>query len=92
MRNGFWQVSFDEEESSFLTTFNTPLGWYRWKQVPFGISSAQEVFQRRMYEVIEGLKGVEVVADDFVAVGFGDTDEEAIANHDETLEAFMKRC
>ena len=40
--------------------------------MPFGISSAPEVFQRRMHEVIEGLQGVEVVADDLVVVGFGD--------------------
>ena len=50
--------------------------------MPFGISSAPEVFQRRMHEVIEGLRGVEVVADDSVVVGFGNTMEEATQNHD----------
>ena len=40
--------------------------------MPFGISSAPEVFQRRMHE-LEGLHGIEVVADDFVVVGFGDS-------------------
>ncbi len=35
-------------------------------------SSAPEVFQRKMCEVVEGLKGVEVVADDIVVVGCGD--------------------
>ena len=50
--------------------------------MPFGISSAPEVFQWRMHKVIEGLEGVEVVADDFVTVGFGDTEEEATASHD----------
>ncbi len=78
VRNGFWHVPLDEE-SSLLTTFNTPFGRYRWRRMPFGISSAPEVFQRRMHEVIEGLQGVEVVADDFVTVGFGDTEEEATA-------------
>ena len=41
--------------------------------MPFGISSAPEVFQRRMHELIKGLTGTEVVADDFVVAGFGDT-------------------
>ena len=43
--------------------------------MPFGISSAPEVFQRRMHmhEVIKGLPGIEVVADDFVVVGSGET-------------------
>ncbi len=52
--NGFWHIKL-EEESSYLTTFNTPFGRYRWKRMPFGISSAPEVFQRRMCETIEGL-------------------------------------
>ena len=34
-KNGFWQVELDEE-SSRLTTFNTPFGRYRWKRMPFG--------------------------------------------------------
>ena len=60
--------------------------------MPFGISSAPEVFQRRMHEVAEGLNGVEVVADDFVVVGFGDTVEEATIDHDQNLQAFLQRC
>ena len=84
VRQGFWHVPLDEA-SSFLTTFNTPFGRYRWKRMPFGISSALEVFQCRMHEVIEGLQGVEVVADDFVAVGFGDTIKEATRDHDNNL-------
>ena len=60
--------------------------------MPFGICSAPEVFQRRMHELIEGLHGVEVVADDFVIVGFGGTQEEATHDHDHNLEAFLMRC
>ena len=45
--------------------------------MPFSICSAPEVFQRRMHELIEGLQGAEVVADDFVVVGFGASQEEA---------------
>lgn len=44
-KNGFWHVEVDEE-SSKLTTFNTPYGRYRWKRMPFGLSSAPEEFQR----------------------------------------------
>ncbi len=45
-----------------------------------------------MHELIEGLYGVEVIADDFAAVGFGDSLEEAIPDHDKSLEAFIERC
>ena len=91
VRQGFWHVPLDEK-SSLLTTFNTPFGRYRWKRMPFGISSAPEVFQHRMHEVFEGLPGIEVVADDFVAVGFGETLEQASRNHDDHLEGFLQRC
>ena len=43
VQHGFWHVPLDEP-SSFLTTFNTPFGRYRWKRMPFGICSAPEVF------------------------------------------------
>ena len=91
VRNGFWHVCLDEE-SSFLTTFNTPFGRYRWRRMPFGIRSAPEVFQRKMHELIEGMSNVEVVADDFVVVGYGQTHEEATRDHDATLKAFPERC
>ena len=47
VRNGFWHIPLDDE-SSLLTTFNAPFGRYRWRRMLFGISSAPEVFQRRM--------------------------------------------
>ena len=51
--------------------------------MPFGICSAPEVFQRKMHELIEGLPGVEVVANDFAVVGFESTEEEATPNHNQ---------
>ena len=44
--SGFWQVKLDRE-SAKLCTFNTPFGRYMFSQLPFGISSAQDVFQAR---------------------------------------------
>ena len=85
---GFWHVELDEQ-SSFLTTFHTPFGRYRWRRMPFGISSAPEVFQRRMHELIEGLQCVEVVADDFLVVGQGESKTEAVVSHDQNLAAFL---
>ena len=52
VQQGFWHVEL-YDESSFLTTFNTPFGRYRFKRLPFGLSSSPELFQRRMHEVIE---------------------------------------
>ena len=90
-KTGFWQVKLTEA-TSYLTTFNTPFGRYRWKRMPFGISSAPEVWQQKMNELVEGLKGVEVIADDFLICGFGSDKEEATANHDVNLRMFLQRA
>ena len=60
--------------------------------MPFGISSYREVFLRRMCEVVEGLTGVDVVADDTVVVGLGESDEEATRDHNSNLDAVLQRC
>lgn len=80
-----------DEESSHLTTFHTPFCRYCWCRMPFGVNSAPEVFLRRMHELTEGLSCTEVVADDFVVAGFGDTLEEAFHNHNKNLVAFLQR-
>ena len=90
-KDGFWHVPLDNE-SSLLTTFNTPFGRYRWCRMPFGISTASEEFQRRQDEVVEGLPGVLSVVDDIIIYGEGDTEEEAIRDHDSKFRALMERC
>ena len=79
-KEGFWHIKL-EESSSFLTTFWTPFGRYRWLRLPFGISSAPEEFQRRQHEVLEGLSGAECVMDDIIVYGCGETMDSAI--HDQ---------
>ena len=49
LKAGYWHVKLDEE-SSYLTVFNTPFGMYRWLQMPFVINSAAEIFQRRLHQ------------------------------------------
>ncbi len=90
-KSGFWQVKLTEN-ASYLTTFNTPFGRFRWLRMLFGISSAPEVWQRKMHEAIEGLQGVEVIADDFLVCGFGDTVDEAVKGRDQNLTTFLQRC
>ena len=90
-KNGFWHVELDEA-SSYLTTFATPWGRYRWKRMPFGISPAPEEFQRRMTEALEGLDGVKVIHDDILLYAVGDSDDEAGIDHDKKLRARLQRC
>ncbi|XP_055590629.1 uncharacterized protein K02A2.6-like [Uranotaenia lowii] len=89
-RKGFWHVMLDEA-SSKLTTFWTPFGRYRWTRLPFGIAPAPEIFQIKLQEVIQGLKGVECIADDLLIYGAGDSLEEALINHNENLKQLFCR-
>ncbi len=90
-KDGFLQVRLDQE-SSKLTTFSTPFGRYRWLRMPFGISSAPEEFQRRVLETLEGLEGIQTIADDILVYGCGETYEEAVADHDKNMVALLERC
>ena len=65
---GYWQLAL-EEQCAKLTTFITPLGRFHMTRVPFGISSASEIFQRKMEELLEGLYGVECYQDDIIVYG-----------------------
>ena len=91
VKNAFWHVCLDEE-SSFLTTFETPFGRYRWNRMPFGISPAPEYFQQFLDKNLEGLDGIKPVADDILIYGKGDTYEEAVKDHDRKLVKLFERC
>ncbi|XP_032903440.1 uncharacterized protein LOC116990025 [Amblyraja radiata] len=91
VKQGFWHVKL-EEEPSFLTTFATPFGRFRWLRMPMGISPAPEVFQRKLMQALEGLPGVCVIADDVLITGEGATQEEAGKDHDEKVRRFLTRC
>ena len=91
VKNGFWHVQLDDE-SSKLTTFAIPWGRFRWLRMPFGIAPAPEEFQRRLNEALEGLDGVRTIADDIIDFGVGDTDDEAVVDHDLKLMALLQRC
>ncbi|XP_058828239.1 uncharacterized protein K02A2.6-like [Topomyia yanbarensis] len=85
LRNGFWHMELDRQ-SSDLTTFMTPFGRFRWNRLPFGISSAPELFQKRMVQLFGDIPGVEVYFDD-VAIAAKNLEE-----HDKTLAIVLERA
>ena len=91
MQWAFWHLELDEE-SSKLTTFETPYGRYRWLRLPFGLKVSSEIFQKRLTTALDGLNGVKCIADDITVLGIGDTYEEACTDHDMNMEAFLQRC
>ena len=85
VNNSYWQIPL-AKESHQLTTFITPFGRYCFNKLPFGISCAPELFQRRMNNILSGLEGVVVVClmDDILIFG---KDE---AEHDARLQQVLK--
>ena len=82
--SGFWQMPLSAD-SRLLTTFLTPYGRFCFNKLPFGISCAPELFQKRMLNILEGLQGVVCQIDDVLV--FGATHKE----HNDRLFAVMRR-
>ena len=76
------QIPLDTD-SQLLTTFSSPFGRYCFQRMPFGIKSAQEVFQKRISQVFGDLPGVETNIDDILVWGT------TKAEHDERLKAVL---
>ena len=84
LKDGYWQVKLTYK-ASLLTTFHTHRGRFRFKRLPFGLSSANEVFQKRICQIFDNLDGVIVLYDDVIV--FGSTKEE----HNRRLRAALQQ-
>ncbi|KAI8511996.1 hypothetical protein Bbelb_110960 [Branchiostoma belcheri] len=80
-KSGYWQVVLDEE-SSLLTTFNTPSGRYKWKRLPFGIKSSPEDLTKhwKLSDISERLRNLIVKDNEF----------EWTETHEKILETLKK--
>ena len=85
LKDGYLHCPLDEQ-SSLLTTFATPWCRYKWKRLPFGLKVSSEIFQKRLLQALDGLIGVQCVADDIIIWGSSD------AEHDDRLRKFLQRC
>ena len=81
---GFHQLEL-EEDSRSVTTFTTHKGLYRYKRLMFGVSSAPEIYQSVIQNVIQGCEGSRNMTDDIIV--HAETTEE----HDKRLEKVLKR-
>ncbi|KAJ8377065.1 hypothetical protein SKAU_G00076480 [Synaphobranchus kaupii] len=84
-KSGFLQIELDEA-SSFLTTFNTPIGRFRWLRLPFGVKCAPEIFQRIIDQMLEGISGATGIMDDILIAA------PTIEEHDRMLREVVERA
>lgn len=77
MEDGFWQLQLNEKSSDYCT-FNTPFGRFKFNRVPFGISSAPEIFQKKCFEIFGDIKGVNIYFDDMIIAAVDEIDHDHI--------------
>ena len=85
MSNCYWHKKLDEE-SSYLCTFNTPFGRYKFNRMPFGVCSASDVAQKMVDDNFSDIPGVLAVHDDIIVAG---ADGEG---HDTALKVVLDRA
>ena len=85
LAHGYWHCVLDEE-SSYVTTFISPFGRFRWNRLPFGLKVSSEIFQRKLNESLSGLTGVACIADDILVYGTSTED------HNKNLQHLLDRC
>ena len=81
---GFHQVELDEE-SRRVTTFAVNDCLYQYKRLAFGVSSAPELYQKLVRDLLKDLPGIQNVADDMVVHG------RDVSEHDKRLHGLLQR-
>ena len=66
---GYWHQLLDDE-SSYLTTFNTEIGQFQFTRMPFGATVASNVFQCKLDSIFLHLENVMIIADDIMVIGY----------------------
>ena len=66
--HGYWSIVLDQE-SSLLMTFNSPFGRYHFLQLPFGLICSQDIFQKKMDQILKECQGCIRITDDITVHG-----------------------
>ena len=61
--HGYLSIALDQE-SSLLTTFYSPFGRYHFLCLPFGLVCSQDIFQKKMDQILEECQGCTGIAYD----------------------------
>ena len=82
---GYWHQQLDEQ-SSYMTTFNTEFERYRYTVMPFKATVAGDVFQCQLDEYFGHIPNMIVIADDIMVVGKQPNHKE----HDQALTTLLE--
>ena len=85
---GFHQTEL-EQQSRVITTFITHKGFYMYKRLMFGISSAPELYQHTIEQVLAGCEGAYNIDDNIII--YGRMVEEHDSRLQKTLSVFVAK-
>ncbi|KAF0746075.1 Uncharacterized protein FWK35_00029599, partial [Aphis craccivora] len=85
IKKGFWHIKLDNKFTD-LCTFSTPVGYYKFLRLPFGLSCAPEAFIKQSNECFSGINNVINYFDDYCIAT--ETKEE----HDIVLNQIVTRA
>ena len=80
----FHQIELSEN-SRYITTFVCRKGLYRYKRLNYGISSASELFQRILQQILQDIPNCKNIVDDIII--YADNQED----HDKVLKMVLTR-
>ena len=85
MADCYWHIKLDEP-SSYLCTFNTPFGRYKFNRLPFGLSCASDAAQTMIEKYFGDIEGVLAIHDDLIIAA------DSYVEHDSILRKVFKKA
>ena len=76
--HGYWSIVLDQDSS-----FNSPFGRYHFLWLPFGLVCSQDIFQKKMDQILKECQGCIRITDDITVHGCTE------AEHDACLQDLM---
>ena len=74
--HGYWSIVLNQD-SSLLTTFNSPFRRYHFLQLPFDLVCSQDIFQKKMDQILEECQGCIRITDDITIHGCTEAEHDA---------------
>ena len=74
--HGYWSIILNQD-SSLFTTFNSPFGRYYFLQLPFGLVCCQDIFWKKMDQILEECQGCIGIADNITVHSSTETEHDA---------------
>ena len=84
LTEAFNQIEISEQ-SRYITTFVCHKGLYRYKRLNYGVSSASELFQRILQQILQDIPSCKNIVDDIII--YADNQED----HDKVLKMVLTR-